>query len=113
MTRLTERDIENMIDGETYFTGTEGVLGAYKEHGDVYQGTNPHSEEYGRLTICVLALHNGFLVVGTSACVNLADFNEEKGRTAARAAAIEKVWELAGFARKHEAYLNAEQKEPT
>ena len=42
--RVTLDAIEAEIAGETYFTAAEGVLGAYKAHGDVYQGTRPHDE---------------------------------------------------------------------
>lgn len=55
-----------------------------------------------RLTVCCLTLRNGFQVVGWSACVDPANFNEQKGQQIALDMAKDKVWEL-------EAYLLREQ----
>lgn len=95
--RVTLDAIEAEIAGETYFTAAEGVLGAYKEHGDVYQGTRPHDESLDLLTICVLVLKNGFTVVGKSACASPENFNQETGRRIARENAVDQVWPLLGF----------------
>lgn len=50
-----------------------------------------------KTTCCVLTLQNGFEVVGTSACVDPANYNEEIGATYARKRAMDKVWELEGY----------------
>jgi len=59
-------------------------------------------EQYVRLgkktTICFLTLQNGFEIVGTSACVDPANFDEEKGRYWARKEAFNKIWPLEGYA---------------
>jgi len=52
----------------------------------------------GEKTTCVvLILRNGFEVVGTSACVDPANYNHEIGKTYARKRALDKVWELEGY----------------
>lgn len=104
--RVTPEDIEAAISGETYFTAAEGVLGAYKKHDDVYQGTEVHHASFGQLTFCVLVLRNGFTVTGESACASPENFDEEIGRKVARANAVQKIWPLMGYALKqrlHEA----------
>jgi hypothetical protein len=98
--RLTPADIEAAILGETYFTAADGVLGAYKKHNDVYQGTTVHHESLGLLTFCVLVLRNGFTATGESACASPENFDEEIGRKVARANAVSKVWPLEGYALK-------------
>ena len=95
--RVTPADIAANIVGETYFTAADGVLGAYKRHGDVYQGTDAHSPTYGLLTFCVLVLRNGFTVTGESACVSPETFDAEIGRKIARENAVQKIWPLMGY----------------
>lgn len=73
MPALTIDDIENMIEKEE--TVTLGV----------------------KTTAVVLTLKNGFEVVGTSACVNPAEYNAEIGTKFARERALSKVWELEGY----------------
>jgi hypothetical protein len=52
----------------------------------------------GRKTTCVLLrLQNGFEVVGTSACVEPANYDHEIGKRYARERAISKVWELEAY----------------
>lgn len=49
------------------------------------------------LTICVLTLKNGGTVVGKSACVDPANFDEQIGKDAAYKDAISKLWGLEGY----------------
>ena len=59
------------------------------------------------VTVCCLTLKNGFNVIGKSATVSPSNFNEEIGRTVARAKAREQIWELEGYLLKerlHEAH---------
>jgi hypothetical protein len=60
------------------------------------------SEEYTHVlgttaTICILVLENGFVCIGTSACVIPKDYDETMGRLLARDNAKDKVWELEGY----------------
>lgn len=51
----------------------------------------------GTLTVCVLELTSGFAVIGKSACVDCANFDEATGRELAYRAAFQKMWELEGY----------------
>lgn len=50
-----------------------------------------------KTTVVVLTLKNGFEVIGSSACVDPNNYNEEIGKQYARKRAIDKVWELEGY----------------
>ena len=50
-----------------------------------------------KTTVCVIVLKNKFEIVGSSACVDPADFDEEVGRKQAYDNAFEKMWELEGY----------------
>jgi hypothetical protein len=50
-----------------------------------------------KTTAVLLRLKNGFEVVGTSACVDPANYKQEVGATYARKRAIDKIWELEGY----------------
>lgn len=52
----------------------------------------------GTLTIAVVEHVNGFKAVGTSAAADPKNYNQELGEKAARARAVEKLWEVEGFA---------------
>ena len=52
---------------------------------------------HGRLTICVLDLHNGFTVTGESACVDPANYDIEICRRIAWDNAFNKLWQLEGY----------------
>lgn len=99
--RVTPAAIEAEIASEHYFTGAEGVLGAYKANNDRYVGTMPddlNARELPLLTFCVLILHNGCKVVGVNhGPVDPANFDAEYGRKDAREQAIAQIWPLLGF----------------
>lgn len=50
-----------------------------------------------KTTVCFLLLKNGFEVTGNSACVSPENFDEEIGRSVAKADAINKIWLLEGY----------------
>lgn len=56
----------------------------------------------GTLTTAVVEHVNGFKVVGTSAAADPLNFDQELGEKAARARAVEKLWELEGFLLREE-----------
>lgn len=72
--RITPNDLDDNIIGEDYY---------------VFPGTTN--------TICLLTLKNGYRVVGDSACASVENFDEEIGRSIARANAREKLWPLMGY----------------
>ena len=84
---IKPEDIEGYIATETYFTAGEAAQAL-----DL-----PLGEEARLLTLCVIVLKNGFTVTGESACADPKKFNAEKGRTIARANALNKVWPLMGY----------------
>ncbi|MFV3386612.1 Gp49 family protein [Pseudomonas sp. NY15364] len=102
--RVTPADIDANIASERYFTAADGVLGAYRNGGDVHpHGVTPGADEsqaLGLLTFCVLVLRNGFTVTGESACASPENFDAEIGRKIARQNAIDKLWPLMGYALK-------------
>lgn len=53
-----------------------------------------------KTTVCLLTLHSGFEVVGTSACVDPKDFDKEIGERFALRAAMSRLEELDGFQRQ-------------
>lgn len=72
--RLTPDDIDATISAEQYH---------------VFPGTT--------VTVCCLALRNGYCVTGTSAAASPENFNEQIGRDIARRNAREKIWALEGY----------------
>lgn len=72
--RITPQMIEEKIINEDYH---------------VFPGTT--------VTICLLTLENGFSVVGESASVSAANFDEAIGRKVARQHARDKMWKLEGY----------------
>ncbi len=102
--RVTPDDIEANIVSEHYFTGANGVIGAYTGHAvegvEIYRQDHevPVSiEALSLLTFCVLVLRNGFTVTGESACASPENFDAEVGRKIARQNAVQKLWPLMGY----------------
>lgn len=56
----------------------------------------------GTLTVCIITMRNGFKFVGTSACVDPANFNQTIGKDLAFKDAFRQIW-------SHEGYLLREQ----
>lgn len=52
----------------------------------------------GTMTVCFIDLKNGFTVIGESACVDPAEFDEQVGRSLAYSRAFSKLWAFYGFA---------------
>lgn len=48
-------------------------------------------------TVCQLFMENGYVILGTSACVNPANFNQALGEKYAYEDAINKAWPLEGY----------------
>jgi hypothetical protein len=60
------------------------------------------SSTYTRLrdsttTVCQITLENGYTLVGTSACVDPANFNQSISEMIAYRNAFEKLWDLEGY----------------
>jgi hypothetical protein len=50
-----------------------------------------------RITICKIAMVNGFVITGESACVNPDNFDAAQGRKYAYEDAFDKIWKLEGY----------------
>lgn len=50
-----------------------------------------------RTTLCQLTLENGYTVIGTSACVDIENFDASLGRHYAKERAIQEIWPLEGY----------------
>lgn len=94
--RVTPQHIENIIDGEYYFTAENGVLHNIRQQDEMTRLTGYH-DSLKTLTFCVLALKNGFTVTGESACASPENFDPEIGRKIARENAVNKIWMLEGY----------------
>lgn len=96
--KLTTADIEAVIAHEQYFTAADGVFGDARKAGLAFAAFRD-PEGLDRVTFCVLTLRNGAKVTGVNyGSVSAANYNAEAGRALARAKAVEKVWELEGYA---------------
>lgn len=59
------------------------------------------------LTLCVIALDNGFTTTGESACVDPANFDQALGERLAYDAAFRKLWPLFGFLAREDRFRAA------
>lgn len=110
--RVTPADIEANITSESYFTASDGRRGAIQA--GTYSGREKPQEgdadlnALSLLTFCVLTLRSGFTVTGESACASPENFDPELGRKIARAAAVNKIWPLMGYALKERLYQSVQ-----
>lgn len=59
---------------------------------------------FSTMTICILLLTNGTTVIGESACIAEANFNEAFGKQAAYDSAFSKIWQLEGYLLKEKLF---------
>lgn len=67
------------------------------------------SSTYTRLpdsttTVCQITLENGYTLIGTSACVDPANFNQALGEKYAYEKAFNQLWDLEGYLLKQRRY---------
>lgn len=82
--KVSTNDVESEIVDEYYRNAGSAVKA-------------PVGSSLYNVTLCFLQLRNGFVIVGKSACVDSANFNEAIGRQLAREDAIKQVWPYLGF----------------
>jgi hypothetical protein len=58
----------------------------------------------GRVTVCELALVNGFTVRGESSVVSIENFDAEIGRAFSRKKAVDQIWPLEAYLLKQRLY---------
>jgi len=56
-------------------------------------------------TVCQLFMENGYVVIGTSACVDPANYNQALGEKYAYEDALNKAWPLEGYLLAQERFL--------
>lgn len=86
--RVTLADIEGAISERADFTAGQACQAL---------GIPTGSRALGAMSICLLAMKNGYTVVGTSAPASLANFDPELGKKFAYEAAVRQLWPLMGF----------------
>lgn len=102
--KLTLDDIKAAIVSEHYFTAGQGDARAVEDAafsgGAFHASASRHTpHELDLVTVCVLLLRNGAKVTGVNhGPVSAANFDPLVGREMARKNAIDKVWELEGYA---------------
>lgn len=65
---------------------------------------------HGTLTICVLDLKNGATVIGQSNVIDPGNYDASIGEEMARKDAVNKIWQLEGYACKTRGFLPEEDK---
>ena len=81
--KVVSSEIENEIVNEYYRNAGSAVKA-------------PEGSPLYNVTLCFLQLRNGFVIIGKSACVVAANFNEDIGRQLAREDAVKQVWPFLG-----------------
>ena len=75
------------------YIGLDDVLDSF-DYRDVIYHVFPGTT----LTVCCIKLSNGFTVTGESACIDPSNYCKTTGEKLAYEAALDKLWELLGFA---------------
>ena len=98
MTTVTKASIEAKIRGVYFINAGEALKDSNRGY------IQRDLEELKLVTICIIILENGFKVEGTSACVDPSRYNEAIGQEEAYKNAVEKIWELEGYALKQKLF---------
>lgn len=89
--RVTTNALENKILSNIFFNLGEAVAALRGIPAEQV------SENLRRITICALEMENGYVAIGTSAAADLANFDVDRGRGAARESAVNSIWPLLGY----------------
>lgn len=60
-----------------------------------------------KTTLCLITLHNGFEIVGHSACVDVKNFDANIGKRIAYESAFDKLWLVEGYRLNAELYKDS------
>lgn len=63
----------------------------------------------GRTTICQVTLENGFTVEGSSACVDVANYNQALGEKYSFEKTVDKMWEIEGYLLAEKIYQSTKE----
>lgn len=103
MATVSKESIEAKIKSVVYLNAGKA---AEDEYGDAL--SEDVLKNLDLVTICIIILENGFKVEGVSACVDPANYNEQKGRECAYENAFEKIWEVEGYLLRQAMWEKAE-----
>lgn len=106
--RVTVVDIEDQIEHEFYMNVGDAIETALSNSTMTKLSSTAVPEGLFCMTKCVLVMKNGFVVTGSSACADPANYDQQLGERYARKDAIKQLWPLLGFMLKdqlHEACL--------
>lgn len=92
MATVSKESIEAKIKSVVYLNVGDGVEAT--DGGTTNQAV---LDNLKLVTLCIIILENGFKVEGVSACVDPANYDEEKGKAYAYENAFEKIWEVEGY----------------
>lgn len=98
MTTVTKASIEAKIRGVYFINAGEALKDSNRGY------IQRDLEELKLVTICIIILENGFKVEGTSTCVDPKIYNKANGQEEAYKNAVEKIWELEGYALKQKLF---------
>lgn len=91
--RVSLADMEGKIEAEYYFTAGQACYAMCNKP----PATGAY-DPLDLLTICILVMHNGFVVIGKSAPASPENFDAEKGQRFAYEDAVKQLWPLEGYA---------------
>ncbi len=97
--RVSLDDIKANIAGEFFNTADQMFAGA------------PVTESMKTLTICILALRNGFTIIGKSAPADARNFDPVLGQKLAYEDAVRQVWPLMGYELRERLYQGEQGRE--
>ena len=60
-------------------------------------------------TVCAMTLQNNYVLIGKSASVSMANFNQEMGEQIAYQNAREQIWAVLGYSLRDKLYAKAEE----
>lgn len=106
--RVSLADLEDNIVSEFYFTAAQAVNATMRD-GTLLADAN-HTlvpDSFGVLTVCLLAVRNGFTLIGKSAQADAANFDPALGRKLAYEDAVRQLWPLLGFCLREKLYEEA------
>jgi hypothetical protein len=92
--RITPADIDAAI--KRYFFVNAGEVACVFDQSVPRDGPAP--ESFALLTLCIVELHNGFTIVGKSACASPVNYDREVGQKVALEDAKRQMWPLLGYA---------------
>lgn len=84
---MTDQPVENIIPNRVTISDMEAKI----------KMTSYQRLEGTTTTVCQITLQNGYTLIGTSACVDPANYNQALGEKYSYEKAFEQMWELEGY----------------